>query len=81
MHMFRCACIVRRSPFVVMPGAWTAKEIANAARHIAVAKKTNGGSNCLAAQVGAKSAAVASTRFPGSFRGQIELDRGSNGGW
>ncbi|CAM9447222.1 unnamed protein product, partial [Heterosigma akashiwo] len=44
------------SPWLVLPapgggGGWSAAEIQNAAKHVAVAKKANGGSNCLNAQV------------------------------
>jgi len=39
------------TPWIVSPGHWTDAELANGAKLIATAKKTNGGCNCLSAQV------------------------------
>ena len=39
------------TPWLVPPGEWTAKELANAASALVAGKKANGGSNCLSPQV------------------------------
>ncbi|KAH8082854.1 hypothetical protein JL720_8358 [Aureococcus anophagefferens] len=39
------------TPWLVPPGEWTAKDLANAASALVAGKKANGGSNCLSPQV------------------------------